>query len=218
MIPKIPSILLGLFLSVALPNLSCSAQTTSTQKGKTAQSSALPMSESSAPVGWKRYQLGEIPVFSLILPTEPVVGISVNKDTNQSTRTYISKISAGVYGASYLNDLPFAASRATESGNEFFFDTFIKAFVLNGQNSVPESGVNLKFKMIGQRKIAIGNFEGLEQDFSVGKSLGRARLYRIGQRGLCFVAIWTENSPLVERTKFFDSVQIVTTINSTLNL
>lgn len=213
MITKLSSILLGLFLSTLLPNVACSAQTTITQKGEAIQNSTSPMSEPSASVGWKRYQLGDTPKFSVTLPNEPISSVSVIKDTEQTARTYISKTSSGVYGASYLNDLPFAASRSTVSGNEFFFDTFIKAFALNIQTSIPKDGTNLKFKMLGWHGITIGNLEGLEQDFSVGKFLGRARLYRIEQGGLCFVAIWTETSPLVERTTFFDSVQIVSALN-----
>jgi hypothetical protein len=72
--------------------------------------------------------------------------------------------------------------------------------------------------MLEQRGITIDNFEGLEQDFSVDNFFGRARLYRIGQGGLCFVAIWSEASPPAERIAFFDSVQIVSVVNSRLNL
>lgn len=209
MMVKLRSIFLCLFFSFVLSNVACSAQTTVTQKSEVIQNSTSPMSEPSAPVGWKKYQLGDTLTFNVILPAEPISGVSAIKDTEQTARTYISKTSSGVYGASYLNDLPLAASRSTVSGDEFFFDTFIKAFATDSQTSLGKDGTSINFKMLGQRGITIGNVEGLEQDFSVGKFLGRARLYRIEQGGLCFVAIWTETSPRVERTMFFDSVRIV---------
>jgi len=202
---KINLVLVGLLLSLAPINNSCTARTASTQTANAAKSPlAKAQNDPNTSLGWKRYSIDDAPAFSLVLPSEPV------RSSAGATHTYMSASSAGIYGVAYLVDMTAAARHSEGSGAEFLIDNFLKPFAVNYQQA-QGAGNDFHIQLLVQRETSISGIKGFEQDFSVGDSQGRARIIRIGQDGFCVVAIWRANAPPSELNTFFDSVKVEST-------
>lgn len=203
------SFLIGLLLSASSSSIACVSQTLTTQETSAtpAQRPARVVGDSTASARWKRYNLDDVPSLNLILPSEPERQ-TASSGTAETTRVYMSRDSSGVYGAAYLDDLPAAASRSEESGKDFLFNTFIKAFAVSFQNLVQVKGNDLQVKMLEQRQVRVSGVEGIEQDFTLDSFNGRARIIRVGDVGVSMVAIWTQNARLSDRIAFFDSARV----------
>ena len=207
---KTSPLLIGLLLTIASLNVSCASQRASTQGVVATPSPLLSKAANNfpTPAGWERYTLNDRPSLSLILPGEPEY-LAHDSGATERTRVHVSKNRLGIYGVAYLSDLPAAARTSTESGNEFFFNTFLKPFAMNFANDTETKGASRQPLMMEQRSIAIGDIEGIEQDFALGRLRGRTRLFRVGLVGLCVVAMWKEDAPTADQTAFFDSVRIM---------
>lgn len=203
-------ILTPLLVSVAPPGVASDARTLRA-RGEVptrARRQAGAADSSPAPAGWKRYGLGELPAFSLILPGEPE-RLTHDSGAEVMTRVYVSKNDSAVYGASYISDLPAAAGTWAESGSEFLLSTFVKPFAATFRKVVREKGGKLQLRMSKQPEMIVsGGAESLEQYFSFGPFQGRARLFRMGPAGVCAVAVWKGNAPARERAAFFDSIRV----------
>lgn len=205
---KSSSFLIGLLFIIASSSVACRAQTINTQEASTTPRQARGEKDSSAPAGWKRYDFDKPLTFSLILPNEPERQVSTVPDGAETAHVYISKSDSGVYGVTYIDNLPAVASRSVESGNEFFFKMFVKNFAMKLQSAGQQKGDNLQFKVITDQRITVNGLDGLERNFSIGLIQGRARLVRVGQAGFCVVAVWKQTAPSAERDAFFNSVKI----------
>jgi hypothetical protein len=205
------SFLIALLLSLASWSVACGSRAINTWDAKTAPQRFGGIDDSSAPLGWKRYEFDKPLAFSLILPDEPEKRVSTLYGGPETSHVYISMSRSGVYGLTYIDDLPAVAKRYPESGHEFFFESFVKDFALRLQNSGQEKGSDLgfkQFKVIKETQVAVSGIEGLEWSFLVGPFQGRMQMGRVGQAAFCLVAIWKQAASLSEQDAFFNSAKI----------
>lgn len=201
--------LIALLFSLASLSLACASRKVDTQDAK-ASPRQTGADDSSSPAGWKRYDFKEPLAFSMILPNKPEQRVSTLPVETETSHLFISKGNSGVYGATYITDLPAVASRWESAGNNLFYELFIRDFAMKLENKGVEKSIDFEsqVRFTTDRQVTINGQEALERDFILGDFQGRTQLRRIGQAGFCVVAIWKQGTPLVERDAFFNSVKI----------
>jgi hypothetical protein len=205
------SFLIALLIGLAPWSVACGSRAINTRNAKTTAQRFGGIDDSSAPSEWKRYEFDKPLAFSLILPNEPEQRVSTLSGGPERSHVYISMSRSGVYGLTYIDDLPAVAKRYPKSGYEFFFETFVKDFALRLQNSGQEKSSDLgfkQFKVIKETQVAVSGIEGLEWNFLVGLFQGRMQMVRVGQAAFCLVAIWKQTASLTEQDAFFNSAKI----------
>jgi hypothetical protein len=168
-----------------------------------------PVGDKLAPAGWKRYEVGEPALFSLILPAEPGVSVermNVMPGVAATVRTYLSSVDSGVYGATYVDDLPPAI--LNETAKRAFFEGFVRGFAQGFEQGMKAHGATGKLQMLEQRTATASGLAGYEQDFSFDKLQGRVRLVFDGVRAYAVLAFWNALSSNSERSTFFESLQV----------
>ena len=183
----------------------------------TAQASPVPLparavEDKLAPAGWTRYEVGEPARFSLILPAAPEVSaerMNITPGVAVTVRVYLSSADSGVYGATYLEGLPTAASN--DEMRRTFFKSFVTSFMEGLQESVKDRGVITSLKRLEQRAATADGLAGYEQDFSYERLMGRVRLVFDGRRAYAVMAVWNGLSSNGERSTFFESLRITKT-------
>jgi hypothetical protein len=176
------------------------------------QPSPLPVkavADKSAPTGWTRYEIGEPARFSLILPAQPGVSaerMNVTPGVTVHVQTFLSSADSGVYGATYVDDLPAAA--LNEAMKRTFFDGFVKGFAEGFQEGMKAHGAGGQLKMLEQRTTTASGLSGYEQDFSFDGLTGRVRLVFDGGRAYAVLAFWNALSTNGERSTFFESLKV----------
>lgn len=204
--------LIALLLSLVSSSVACALRAANAQDAKAATRQDAGIDDSSLPAGWKRYNFDKPLAFSIILPKEPEQQVSTFSGGTETSHVYISTNGSGAYGLTYINNLPAVANRSTESGHEFFFNTFIKEFIQKLQNNEQEKSVDLQFeefKITTDKPVVINGVEGLEWNFSGGPFQGRAQLARAGQAGFCLIAVWKQTTSLAEQDAFFKSFKVL---------
>lgn len=170
---------------------------------------AKPVADKLAPAGWTRYAVGEPALFSLILPAEPgasVERMNITPGVAVTVRTYLSSTDSGVYGATYVEDLP--AASLTETMKRSFFEGFVKGFAEGFQEGMKTNGVDGQLTMLEQRTATASGLAGYEQDFSFDRLTGRVRLVFDGGRAYAVMAFWNALSTNSERSIFFESLRV----------
>lgn len=178
------------------------------------QPQALParaVADKLAPAGWTRYEVGEPSRFSLILPAVP--GASAERmelmpGVTVTVRTYLSSTDSGIYGATYVDDLP--AAMMNETAKRTFFEGFIKGFAEGFQEGMKANGGGGQLKWVEQRAATASGLAGYEQDFSFDRLAGRVRLVFEGGRAYAVMAFWNALSSNSERATFFESLKVST--------
>jgi len=171
-----------------------------------------PVADTLAPAGWARYGIGEPERFSLILPAPPEVSserITLAPGVVMAVRYYMTSGAAGVYGATYIEDLP-AAGDMTETQRRAFFDGFVKGFVDGFQEGMQKQGSTEQLKMLEQRSATASGLAGYEQDVSFALYTGRLRLVFDGRRAYALIALWTADASESERKAFYESLRVNT--------
>jgi hypothetical protein len=167
--------------------------------------------EASAPSGWKRYEFGEVPVISALLPARPEEFVdqeALGGDKPSTMRSYTAESAEGVYTAFYMEDLPFVAEKMPEDVKKSFFDGVWEGLAKGMQKGMEEKGLLFKITRVDPRPITLSGLQGVEQDFTLGPMQGRAQMAMAGQRAYMALAFWTEDEPLTLRTAFFNSFRI----------
>ncbi|MCA1556743.1 MAG: hypothetical protein LC747_08655, partial [Acidobacteria bacterium] len=170
---------------------------------------AKPVADKLAPVGWTRYEVGEPARFSLILPAEPSMSVermNMAPGVAVTARAYLSSTDSGVYGATYVDDLP--ATILNEATKRTFFEGFVKGFAQGFQEGMKANGVAGQLQMLEQRTATASGLAGYERDFSFDKLTGRVRLVFDGGRAYAVMAFWNALSSNSERSTFFESLKI----------
>lgn len=168
-----------------------------------------PVEDKLAPAGWTRYEVGEPALFSLILPSEPgasVERMNVMPGVAATVRTYLSPVDSGVYGTTYVDDLP--AAMLNETGKRAFFEGFVRGFAEGFEQGMNRHGTAGKLQMLKQRTATASGLAGYEQDFSFDKLQGRVRLVFDGGRAYAVLAFWNALSSNSERGTFFESLKV----------
>jgi hypothetical protein len=170
---------------------------------------ARPVVDKLAPAGWTRYEIGNPMRFSLILPGEPSGSherMNLSPEISVTVRNYMSLGESGLYGATYIDDLP--AEIMDEAMKRTFFESFVKGFAEGFQTTMNKSGANVQMTMLEHRPATAGGLRGYEQDFAYDKMTGRVRLVYDGARAYAVLSFWSDPATDGDRVAFFDSLRI----------
>ena len=190
------SVLIALLLSVASSGLACGARPAGGGEPLTA--------------GWKRYDFQKPLAFSLLLPGEPEQRVTPLLDGKAISHVFISAGNSGVYGATYVSDLPAVAMLWESTGAELMYELFIKDFAakMAGEGAEQNASSDSKVRFTGERPATVSGLEGLEKEFTTRDFRGRMRLVRVGPAGFCIIAIWKQTAPTAETEAFFNSARV----------
>jgi hypothetical protein len=183
-------------------------------RGKTAAAQppplvARPVADKLAPAGWMRYEIGQPTRFSLILPGEPSTDaerMTLTPKITVTVRNYMSLGRSGLYGATYIDDLP--AELMNAELKRTFFESFVAGFAKGFQAQMSKSGVGGEVKMLEQRAATAAGLAGYEQDFSFETMTGRVRLVYDGARAYAVLSFWSDSATDADRAAFFDSLRV----------
>lgn len=202
------SILIAVLLSIASSSLACASRPISvTDANGSARSVG---GDESLPAGWKRYDFQKPLAFSLLLPGEPEQRITPLLDGAALSHVFISAGNSGVYGATYISDLPAVARLWESTGSKLLYEMFIKDFAvkLAGKGGEQGAGFDSKIRFTTELPVTVSGLKGLEREFSIEDFRGRMRLVSVGPAGFCLVAIWKQTAPPAELDAFFNSVRV----------
>jgi hypothetical protein len=215
-IPKFPLFSLALLCTVACAAFPAAAQPArrKTPPAPIAASEpspipARPVADKLAPAGWTRYEIGSPMRFSLILPGEPSGSqerIALTPAITVMIRNYMSLGASGLYGATYIDDLP--AELMTAAMKRTFFESFVKGFAEGFQTQMSKVGQTEQVKMLEQRAATAGGLAGYEQDFAFDRMTGRVRLVYDGARAYAVLSFWSDAATDADRIAFFDSLRV----------
>lgn len=163
-----------------------------------------------APAGWRRYQFGEVPNFSVILPAQPEA-TAERAPGIAAVSLYISTSANAVYAASRLEGLGVNMDSATEEVRASFFKSYVEGFGKGFQSSMNKNNIRDELKMLPPTKVRAANREAYQQDFTVGPVTGRAQLTFAGSAAFCIITVWSERTPAADREAFLGSFQLTGT-------
>ena len=166
------------------------------------------VADASAPAGWRRYQFGEHPAFSVILPSEPQASAE-RLPTDAINNMYSSENANGIYLTARLDGFAVDMGKASPARQEEFFKEFFGGFAQGFQETLAKNNVNYQLQMLNAKRIttATGR-EGYQQEMTVGPLKGQAQLVFLGTSGFCVLAIWNEKTPAGETQAFFNSFRL----------
>jgi hypothetical protein len=170
---------------------------------------ARPVADKLAPAGWTRYEVGRPTRFSLLLPGEPsgdTERISLTPKVAVTVRNYMSLGDTGLYGATYMEDLP--AEVMNEAMKRTIFESFAKGFAEGFQTQMNKGGAPGEMKMLEQRAATAAGLAGYEQDFAFDKMTGRVRLVYDGARAYAVLSFWSDPAHDADRVLFFNSLRV----------
>lgn len=170
---------------------------------------ARPVADKLAPAGWTRYEIGQPMRFSLILPAAPSGSqerMTLTPNLTVTVRNYMSLGESGLYGATYIDDLPAEVMNAAMKRT--FFEYFVKGFAEGFQTEMNKNGAPGQVNMLAQRAATAGGLSGYEQDFTFEKMTGRVRLVYDGSRAYAVLSFWSDPATEADRTAFFDSLRV----------
>jgi hypothetical protein len=170
---------------------------------------ARPVADKLAPAGWTRYEIGQPTRFSLILPGQPTGSAErmvFSPKVSMTVRNYMSLGDSGLYGATYIDDLP--ADIMNAAMKRTFFEYFVKGFAEGFQTQMNKTGTTAQVKMLEQRAATAGGLSGYEQDFEFDKMTGRVRLVYDGARAYAVLSFWSDPATDADRIVFFDSLRV----------
>jgi len=169
------------------------------------------VADASARAGWRRYQFGDSPAFSVVMPTQPESSAERTPSPGAPAMVvhlYISTNDGGVYGAARLDGLPINVERSTEAERRGFFQNFTGGFVNGFQDSLKQNKLDYELKLLDPKKVTAAGYAGFEQDFTVGPFSGRAQLVFAGKGAFCVMSIWNQTAPAADREAFFNSFRL----------
>jgi hypothetical protein len=170
---------------------------------------ARPVADKLAPAGWTRYEIGQPTRFSLILPGAPSANaerMTLTPKIAVTVRNYMSLGESGLYGATYIDDLPAEVMNAAMKRT--FFESFVEGFAKGFQAQMSKSGAGGQVKMLEQRPAMAAGLAGYEQDFSFDTMTGRVRLVYDGSRAYAVLSFWSDPATNGDRAAFFDSLRV----------
>jgi hypothetical protein len=215
-IPKFPLLSLALLCAVAFGASPAAAQPArrKTPPAPIATAEpvpipARPVADKLAPAGWTRYEIGSPMRFSLLLPAEPSGSQERMILTPKITvviRNYMSLGASGLYGATYIDDLP--AEVMNEAMKRTFFESFVKGFAEGFQEQMSKAGQTEQVTMLEQRAATAAGLAGYEQDFAFDRMTGRVRLVYDGAQAYAVLSFWSDPATDADRIAFFNSLRV----------
>lgn len=170
------------------------------------------VADPSARPGWTRYQFGDSPAFSVLLPARPnasATSISSREDPNAVAHLFFADGASAVFGAQRMDGLTNDTERAAEAVRLSMFRNFVAGFADGFAEGLRKQGLDSKVEMGQPRKARIAGRDGFEQDFKYGPLDGRAQIVFAGHSMLCLMAVWSrEDGVAADREAFFQSFRI----------
>ncbi len=165
--------------------------------------------DTSAPPGWQRYQFGDRPAFSAILPAVPEATAERAPNSTSITSIYTATNTGGIYVVGRVDEISTDIDKAPEATREKFFKEFFAGFAEGFKEGLAKSNFNFQLQLLNPKKVmtATGR-EGFQQDMTIGPFKGQAQLVFAGRSALCVVAIWNASAPPAELEAFFKSFKI----------
>lgn len=215
-VPKFPLIPLALLCVLTLGATTASAQRprreTPTPPVATTEPvplAARPVVDKLAPAGWTRYEIGSPMRFSLLLPGEPSGSqerMNLSPTLSVMVRNYMSLGNSGLYGATYIDNLPAEIMNAAMKRT--FFEAFVKGFAEGFQTTMNSRGASEQVTMLEHRTATAAGLAGYEQDFAYDKMKGRVRLVYDGERAYAVLSFWSDPATDADRIMFFNSLRV----------
>ena len=205
-----------LLIVLGLTAISVSAQATATATPTPRQAvppvPAKVIDDASVPSGWRRYQFGESPNFSVIMPAAPEATAERAPGIETAVvNLYIATNDNAVYGASRLQGLGTNMDAVSEDVRASFFKNYIEGFSRGFQGSMKQNNLNYELKMLPPTKVKATNRDAFQQDFTVGPFTGRAQLVFAGSAAFAVLTIWNQRTPTIDRELFFNSFKLTGT-------
>jgi len=190
---------------MVLPVIFVSGQTPAPQPAATPIPARV-VEDPKVPVGWRRYQFGDAPNFSVILPAVPEVSAERAPGVETAVvHLYITSNDNAVYAASRLQGLGINMETASEDVRASFFKNYVEGFSKGFHSSMVKNNINHELKMLTPTKVRAANRDAFQQDFTVGPFTGRAQLTFAGSGAFCIITVWNQRTPAVDRESFFNS-------------
>lgn len=159
--------------------------------------------------GWRRYQFGTAPVFSVVMPERPQASAERTPSAPDAVvHLYITASEKGVYGASRLDGLPVNMEGVTEAQRETFFRNYVEGFANGFREGLRANNLNYELSLTAPKKVRAAGREAFEQGMTVGPFQGRAQLVFTGNSAFCITAIWTAETPAADYQAFFNSFRL----------
>ena len=164
-----------------------------------------------APTGWKLYHFGDPVSFSVFLPKQPQALSKKFSSKNEAgiiSYLYLAPDEHSLYGVSYMADLEASAKPKSEIEKRISLDDFVRGFADTFSAGLRERGVAAQLEIGVQRKVSVSGIEGYEQEMLIGPYSGRARMVFVHRDACIAFALWLKQSPVSNRTAFFDSFKV----------
>jgi hypothetical protein len=169
--------------------------------------------DSSAPLGWKKFQFGEPALFGVILPEkhESIAELVPMAGAGQPATNYMysGQTESSVYMAGYIENLPFIAERVPETFKQSFYDGMWRGMLQGMKSALERNGVLFDVVSGEKKNITISGLAGRSQDFTFGPLNGHARIVIAGRRAFMAMSMAPPDGGS-ERELFFKSFEIYT--------
>lgn len=168
--------------------------------------------DAAARAGWTRYQFGDAPAFSVLLPARPNAdarSVASPDSPNAVAHLYLAEGSAAFYSAQRMDGFSIDLDREPESAQRNLFGVFVKGFTESFRDEMRRGGVDFELELRAPKKVTAAGRSAFEQDFSYGPLDGRAQVVFAGRGVFCVVAVWSrEQGAAAERETFFKSFRL----------
>jgi hypothetical protein len=160
--------------------------------------------------GWRRYQFGDGPSFSVIMPGQPTASAERASET-AVVYLYLVTHDGAIYAAALLRSLGRDMESATETERQSFFRNFIEGFAKGFHESVKKNNPDYELKMADPIKVTAAARNAFQQDMTVGSFQGSAQLVFAGSGAFCVVSFWNAQTAPADREAFFKSFKLTGT-------
>jgi hypothetical protein len=201
----------GLVIGLLLTIVCVSAQTQEPPSSVTPVPAKV-INDPNVPTGWRRYQFGDAPLFSVILPAAPEVSAERAPEVpNAVVSLYVSLNENAIYAASRIEGLGLNMESASEGARQLYFKNYIEGFGRGFQTSMKQNNIDHELKMLPPTKVKAAGRNAYQQDFTVGPFTGRAQLTFAGSSAFCIMTVGNQRTPAADREIFLNSLQLTGT-------
>lgn len=159
--------------------------------------------------GWRRYQFGASPAFSVAMPARPDANAErMPSAPDAVVHFYLTASERGVYGASRLDGLALDMDGVTDAQREGFFREYVTGFAEGFRQGLKANNLDYELTFKPSKKVRAAGRDAFEQELTVGPFQGRAQLVFAGRAAFCVVAIWTAETPAADLQAFFNSFRL----------
>lgn len=167
----------------------------------------VPVEDSSAPAGWRRYNIGTQPVLSVVLPAPPDANAE-RSGPELSTHTYLANSANATYGIARIAGFTINIEQAAEPTRQEFFNGFMKGFARGFKQGQKAPNDSLAVVLGDSHKVNAAAREGFEQDLAAGHLKGKAQMIFVGPNAIALIAIWIDDASRADRDAFFKSLRV----------